>query len=752
MKRLINKLIKPLAPLAAGLALSLSSQSQTVTPDSVIYDIYNRQNTHLQYNKSPLEFYGSGDVNLDDTITYADAQAIANGTKNWMSDVNADSVTNEEDRQIILNYLNGTGKLPGLEYKNLSSQEKRDWIMKTAKNLDNTKYLPGQICSYQTKNLLHNFNGFYNKEGYYEEYDGEIIDTNMHAMMNLRGLYVSLTHINGVAHATPGFLTTDTLTNLKNYLIFDAVTKQNSDEFMRTEENDRVEISWYGYVKTFFGDSIFGNGRMIEFTFDNNNEPIISYVNPNLPQVNPDVINLNSSILEDKVLEYQSNLDLNSDEYGLPDYTTNLTLGNVLEVDGFYSSTTNNLLETKTELSEKTPLFDGEKGEYNYTIKKKFTGELKQKTKANTTNSGYDEVTIPLKKSSSTQVFTVLDRTAPKITLEDLADKNYTANLVIDKDLIIKSVTDNAKVDTSGIKDISSTQIMDQSYNEYNYTVSGKAFANDVSDNDTTLNWSFNVRDKESPKITLQNLADKNYIAGLTISKEDIIKSVTDNAKVDTSGIKDISSTQTMDGTINQVNYTVSGKAFANDVSDNDTTLNWSLNVKDISPPTDLIVPEDKTINLSDLENGVLTKEVTGIASAIDNSELPIDIDYNYTQTNEDDKNIYYDNVITFTDIAGNDTSAVQKVTVDKGVGIKDKVLPTGAVYPNPTTGKVSFNYTANGEVNFNVFNSTGQSLEKMVDNDGKADFNLSKYPQGVYFIRAEDKMGKTSTKKVIKK
>lgn len=651
--------------ILAVTALSLSSQAQTVTPDSVIYDIYNRQNTHMQYNKAPLEFYGSGDVNLDGKITYADAQAIANGTTNWMSDVNADSLTNEEDKQIILNYINGTGKLPGLEYDSLSSQEKRDWIMKTAKNLDNTKYVQGQNCSYQTRNLLHNFNGFYNKEGYYEKFDGETIDTSMHAEMNLRGLYVSLNHINGVAHITPGFLTTDTLTNLKNYLIFDAVTKQNSSEFMRTNENDKVRISWYGYSNDFLGNPTFDENDMIEFKFNANHEPIVSYVNPNVPQVNPKIISLEASSPEDKVLEYSQNLNLNSDEYGSPNYTTNLTLGDVLEVEDFYSSTTTNLLETKKELLEKTKLFEGEKGDYNYTVKKKFTGELKQKTKAHNSNSGYDEVTIPLKKIQTMQMFTVLDRTNPKITLRDLQDKNYVSNLQIDKEMIIKSVTDNAKVDTSGIKDVNSTQVMD--------------------------------------------------------------------------------------GTINQVNYTVSGKAFARDVSDNDTTLNWSFNVKDTEAPSQLAIPSDTTIALSDLENGVLTPEVSGIASATDNSELPVNINYEYTKTGEDEHNIYYDNSITFTDIAGNDTSAVQKIKVDKGVGVEDRVLETEAAYPNPTTGKVSFNYQSTGAVKFNVFNSSGQRLENMVDSDGKAEFDLSRYPQGVYFIGAEDESGKTATKKVFK-
>ena len=83
---------------------------------------------------------------------------------------------------------------------------------------------------------------------------------------------------------------------------------------------------------------------------------------------------------------------------------------------------------------------------------------------------------------------------------------------------------------------------------------------------------------------------------------------------------------------------------------------------------------------------------------------------------------------------------------VEAGLGTGDFNKTTFAVYPNPTTGKVTVD-TQSEITSVSIYNELGQLL----GNTASKQIDLSSQPSGIYIIRIDFEDGKTATSKIIK-
>ncbi len=73
------------------------------------------------------------------------------------------------------------------------------------------------------------------------------------------------------------------------------------------------------------------------------------------------------------------------------------------------------------------------------------------------------------------------------------------------------------------------------------------------------------------------------------------------------------------------------------------------------------------------------------------------------------------------------------------------------ALYPNPTTGKFSVTFSkALNQASVFLTDINGKTLSHFTGNGNKADFDLSAFPSGIYFIKIEDG-NNVMSKKVVK-
>jgi hypothetical protein len=73
------------------------------------------------------------------------------------------------------------------------------------------------------------------------------------------------------------------------------------------------------------------------------------------------------------------------------------------------------------------------------------------------------------------------------------------------------------------------------------------------------------------------------------------------------------------------------------------------------------------------------------------------------------------------------------------------------ALYPNPTTGKFFVTFSKSlSNATISITDNNGKTIAQFKANGYKADFDLSPYAAGMYYMRIEED-GKVITKKVIK-
>jgi len=91
------------------------------------------------------------------------------------------------------------------------------------------------------------------------------------------------------------------------------------------------------------------------------------------------------------------------------------------------------------------------------------------------------------------------------------------------------------------------------------------------------------------------------------------------------------------------------------------------------------------------------------------------------------------------------DTSDVAVLTVTNGIGLGESKLDKLTISPNPTNGRVSLNASVIGS--YELLSLDGRILES---GTAKKDYDLAKYPRGVYHLRLSTDEG-TRVLKVVK-
>jgi len=173
---------------------------------------------------------------------------------------------------------------------------------------------------------------------------------------------------------------------------------------------------------------------------------------------------------------------------------------------------------------------------------------------------------------------------------------------------------------------------------------------------------------------------------------------------------------------------------------------NWTS----LGSPTAInqLVREIKVIG-SDVYIGGNFTDVEGIATA--------DYIAKFDGTNWSDVggglNAYVSKIVSYSGnlyVGGNFTDAGGDVTADKFVklGISTSILEeqnktNTIIYPNPTNGIVSIQFTNNNSTTIELYNVIGERLISEQINQSKHTIDISNYPNGVYFLKADGNMTK---------
>ncbi len=442
------------------LNINKSNAQEVVTPLSKVYEVVEPANLHILEGKDSLDYYGSGDVILNDTISYADAQAIRNGTEsnNERADVNGDGTVDNLDADLIDNFVDGTILyLPAhLSNKNMTETDRINWLENYHLNIDKTDTVRTTTVTWQCgeygKNFLANTLGIINF-GNYINYD--IYENTIGNYSNMPVFDVSSYTYGDVFHAYNGMFKGGLSTiDFDNYYLFDSYKQDYSD--LKPGDIQLIEgpitFSRFVYAENVLGEKVFTRANLIGFDMEKVGENYVvslKGVSPKMLRVNPREVNLALSGLEDKEFNYEH--DLEYANLGEVDVTTNLDLVSTLNTkdEGFNSNLIGrNFVEVSYEFSEKTPLYEDERGQYNYTLRRKSLVNLIQESVVDGPPYYSEPVLLPIMSDSIYQTITVEDLEAPVITASaDTVEINEN-NFTTPEEVANYTITDNAEVKT----------------------------------------------------------------------------------------------------------------------------------------------------------------------------------------------------------------------------------------------------------------------------------------------------------------
>ncbi len=171
--QLLNNILKFVSIcILLGIFILLPSFAKAQEPSApwVPFNLYNQPNNQEVIGKNKLEWYGSGDVNNDETINYQDYIDLESMPSD-RSDVDGDGTPSTANDKIILQeFLDGDRNyLPGHRNKLVSREEKIDWLEKclAIDQTDTISYDPTNFnCAQFSLNLFANFSGIANFENY----------------------------------------------------------------------------------------------------------------------------------------------------------------------------------------------------------------------------------------------------------------------------------------------------------------------------------------------------------------------------------------------------------------------------------------------------------------------------------------------------------------------------------------------------------------------------------------------------------
>lgn len=504
MKKTLKNILLSGGVLAGTLGLLGNAKAQTTgVTDAEIYNPFMRPSINQRYfQKNSLEYYGSGDVNNDNTVNYLDIQAIQAGTKNDMADVDGDGVRGTEaDVQKLQGYLEGTDKLVGKDFwsDNVTNEERKKWILDLFRNVympsKNYKvdpygraYItyPGWVCDQYSDQAAIDFSGMTNPVAFSDEFNHTSQEylTENNGRFNLFSLTFAGKKDDNEYHRMIAFPIGKDLTKFDNYLIIDGKTGSEAridNEWIK--ENQIVDLRWHGVSE------IYGACRdpsIIQFNVDANGNTSISQKNNKFLFQKPQEWLINfSNVPQNKSLNYNENLNLSADVQGKPTATSNDLSRVTLSIED----------------SERTPLNE-EYPEIEYSFERKFRAESMFGT-----------------KDSIYQRFEVRDKEAPVIT-QGLEEETFSYDSTFNILDYVKNrvvATDNSNLETIVTSEMeSSTQTNNKTASDVNYTYKTLITAKDLFGNETKKTVTTNIIDDIAPTGYL-----KSY--SLTLSSGDNI-------------------------------------------------------------------------------------------------------------------------------------------------------------------------------------------------------------------------------------
>ncbi|MCD6112863.1 MAG: hypothetical protein J7J86_06310, partial [Bacteroidales bacterium] len=156
MKKLKSKLIKGLATILLTGASMFPAKSQDLHWRVPYVDIFS------QPNDTSLIWYGSGDVDSNNIVNWADYNAM-NSISNDMSDIDGDGTpSTQNDKNILSQFLNNNIDYLPSNFVKSDSAERRNWLIKmlAIDKTDTIQYeFPNFICGNFANRLHYQFHG-----------------------------------------------------------------------------------------------------------------------------------------------------------------------------------------------------------------------------------------------------------------------------------------------------------------------------------------------------------------------------------------------------------------------------------------------------------------------------------------------------------------------------------------------------------------------------------------------------------------
>jgi len=291
------------------------------TPWEVIGNSFSQPNVTMQIGKDSLEWYGSGDVNLDNKIDSLDYEKMNSGTLNDMADIDGDGTPSTgNDKAILLEYLNGGREyLPGHWNELKTPEERENWFSKMYNLTDVLNGTPpGWVCSnWIAQTTLKHYGVSNYQEGFNQGFIVSGTNLDSVAKFNLPLYYFSTTTTNGVSHAISGILVgrnvseDSTSYNPLDFKDWSFRSYQHKSRInpgdWDIDPNHPVIMKKKAYIKNPINGQNYFNltGSWIEWSLTNG-EPNLTYYwngsNIKLLLENPNVIKVDVEDLEDIVV------------------------------------------------------------------------------------------------------------------------------------------------------------------------------------------------------------------------------------------------------------------------------------------------------------------------------------------------------------------------------------------------------------------------------------------------------------------
>ncbi|MCR4327391.1 MAG: T9SS type A sorting domain-containing protein [Nanoarchaeota archaeon] len=331
MKNLMSKVVKVVGMAGFVLGsffLPKDAYPQNLngpTPWEVIGNTYSQPNVGSRENGlSSLEWYGSGDVNLDGKVDSLDLQSMNQWVQNNMSDIDGDGFkSTANDKSVLSEYLTGQRDyLPGHWNELKTPEERGDWFSKMISINDGINGIPpGWVCADYIRQMELDFYGCSNyTAGYNQGFWKPETHIDSVSKFNLPMYYFSTTNTSGVSHAVAGVLVgrrinSDLVSlNPLDFKDWYFIGYNNDEKVLpgnfNMSPNHPVEMKKSAYVKNpITGQNVFDfTGPYIKWDL-NNGEPTLTYHWPFNPSTgagvlleNPNAIKVHVGDLENLVL------------------------------------------------------------------------------------------------------------------------------------------------------------------------------------------------------------------------------------------------------------------------------------------------------------------------------------------------------------------------------------------------------------------------------------------------------------------